>query len=98
MNISIATIKDYDNEQRTTNNERYSKQSQSKPISVKKCQKCPAATTLPLGLRLPVRGRTDVFSEAVSFGCRPCLGGPFSQKSENGNLWEKSTLKSKLPA
>jgi len=34
INISIATIKDYDNEQRTINNERYSKQTQSKPISV----------------------------------------------------------------
>ena len=33
MNISIATIKDYDKKQRTINNERYSKQSQSKPIS-----------------------------------------------------------------
>jgi len=33
MNISIAIIKDYDNEQQTTNNERYSKQTQSKPIS-----------------------------------------------------------------
>jgi len=32
MNISIATIKDYDNEQRTINNERYSKQTQSKPV------------------------------------------------------------------
>jgi hypothetical protein len=32
MNISIATIKDYDKEQRTINNERYSKQTQSKPI------------------------------------------------------------------
>jgi len=32
MNTSIATIKDYDNEQRTINNERYSKQSQTKPI------------------------------------------------------------------
>ncbi len=31
MNISIATIKDYDNEQRTINNERYSKQTQFKP-------------------------------------------------------------------
>ncbi|MHC4488168.1 MAG: hypothetical protein ACYS9C_13625 [Planctomycetota bacterium] len=28
MNISVAKIKDYDNEQQTTNNERYSKQSQ----------------------------------------------------------------------
>jgi hypothetical protein len=28
MNISVATIKDYNNKQRTTNNERYSKQSQ----------------------------------------------------------------------
>jgi len=33
MNISIATIKDYDKEQRTINNERYSKQTQSNPIS-----------------------------------------------------------------
>jgi len=33
MNVSIATIKDYDNEQRTINNERYSKQSQTNPIS-----------------------------------------------------------------
>ena len=33
MNISIAKIKDYDKEQRTINNERYSKQSQSKPMS-----------------------------------------------------------------
>jgi len=32
MNISIATIRDYDKEQRTINNERYSKQTQSKPI------------------------------------------------------------------
>ena len=32
MNISIATIKDYDKEQRTINSEPYSKQSQSKPI------------------------------------------------------------------
>ena len=32
MNINIATIKDYDKKQRTMNNERYSKQSQSKPI------------------------------------------------------------------
>jgi hypothetical protein len=31
MNISIATIKDYDNEQRTINNKRYSKQTQFKP-------------------------------------------------------------------
>jgi len=31
MNTSIATIKDYDNEQRTINNERYSKQTQFKP-------------------------------------------------------------------
>jgi hypothetical protein len=31
MNISIAIIKDYDNEQQATNNERYSKQSQTKP-------------------------------------------------------------------
>jgi len=30
MNISKATIKDYDNEQRTINNERYSKQTQFK--------------------------------------------------------------------
>jgi len=30
MNISIAKIKDYDNEQRTINNERYSKQTQFK--------------------------------------------------------------------
>jgi len=30
MNIRIATIKDYDNEQRTTNNEPYSKQTQFK--------------------------------------------------------------------
>ncbi len=35
MNASIATIKDYDNEQRTINNERYSKQSQTKPIWTK---------------------------------------------------------------
>jgi len=34
MNTSIATIKDYDNEQRTINNERYSKQTQSKPIYI----------------------------------------------------------------
>jgi len=33
-NASIATIKDYDNEQRTINNERYSKQSQTKPIYI----------------------------------------------------------------
>jgi len=33
MNTSIATIKDYDNEQRTINNERYSKQTQTKPIT-----------------------------------------------------------------
>ena len=32
LNISIATIKDYDKKQRIINNERYSKQSQSKPI------------------------------------------------------------------
>ena len=32
MNISIAIIKDYDKEQRTTNKERYSKQTQTKPI------------------------------------------------------------------
>ncbi|MHC4488818.1 MAG: hypothetical protein ACYS9C_17010 [Planctomycetota bacterium] len=32
MNVSIAIIKDYDNEQQTTNNECYSKQSQTKPI------------------------------------------------------------------
>jgi len=32
MNISVAVIKDYDNEQQTTNNERYSKQTQTKPI------------------------------------------------------------------
>jgi hypothetical protein len=32
MNIRIAIVKDYDNEQRTINNERYSKQSQTKPI------------------------------------------------------------------
>ena len=32
MNINIAVIKDYDNEQQTTNNERYSKQTQTKPI------------------------------------------------------------------
>jgi len=35
MNISIATIQDYDEEQRTINNERYSKQTQSKPIPEK---------------------------------------------------------------
>jgi hypothetical protein len=29
MNVSIAIIKDYDNEQQTTNNECYSKQSQT---------------------------------------------------------------------
>jgi hypothetical protein len=33
MTISIATIKAYANEQRTMNNEPYSKQTQSKPIS-----------------------------------------------------------------
>jgi hypothetical protein len=33
IDISIATIKDYDNERRTINNERYSKQTQTKPIS-----------------------------------------------------------------
>jgi hypothetical protein len=33
MNISVATIKDYDKKQRTITNERYSKQTQSKPIS-----------------------------------------------------------------
>ena len=32
MNVSVATRKDYDKEQRTTNNERCSKQSQTKPI------------------------------------------------------------------
>ena len=31
MNISAAIIKDYDNEQQTINNERYSKQTQTKP-------------------------------------------------------------------
>jgi hypothetical protein len=31
INISVATIKDYDNEQLTINNERYSKQTQNKP-------------------------------------------------------------------
>jgi hypothetical protein len=33
MNIRISIIKDYDKEQRTINNERYSKQTQTKPIS-----------------------------------------------------------------
>jgi hypothetical protein len=33
INISIVTKKDYDKEQRTTNNDRYSKQTQTKPIS-----------------------------------------------------------------
>jgi hypothetical protein len=33
IDISIAIIKDYDNKRRTINNELYSKQSQSKPIS-----------------------------------------------------------------
>jgi len=33
MNISIVTINEYDKEQRTINNERYSKQTQTKPIS-----------------------------------------------------------------
>jgi len=32
INVSIKTIKDYDKEQRTINNKRYSKQTQSKPI------------------------------------------------------------------
>jgi len=32
MNISIAKLKDYDKKQRTTNNECYSKQTQTKPI------------------------------------------------------------------
>jgi hypothetical protein len=32
MNISAVTKKDYDKEQRTINNERYSKQTQTKPI------------------------------------------------------------------
>jgi len=32
MNISTATAKEYDKKQRTINNERYSKQSQTKPI------------------------------------------------------------------
>ena len=45
MNTSIATIKDYDNEQRTINNERYSKQTQTKPIAkAKKC--CRILTTM----------------------------------------------------
>jgi len=34
MNASIAIIKDYDNKQRTINNERYSKQTQTKPIYI----------------------------------------------------------------
>ena len=34
MNISTATVKAYAKEQRTKNNERYPKQTQSKPISV----------------------------------------------------------------
>jgi hypothetical protein len=33
ITISTATLKAYANEQRTMNNERYSKQTQSKPIS-----------------------------------------------------------------
>jgi hypothetical protein len=33
MNISIATIEDYDSEQRKINNVSYSKQTQTKPIS-----------------------------------------------------------------
>jgi len=32
MNVSATRINGYDNEQRTTDNERYSKQSQTKPI------------------------------------------------------------------
>ena len=32
MNVSVAKLKAYDNEQRTTNNERYSKQTQTNPI------------------------------------------------------------------
>jgi len=39
MNISIATIKDYDKKQRTIGNERYSKQTQTKPISSVALQK-----------------------------------------------------------
>ena len=34
MTISIATLKTYANKQRAMNNERYSKQTQTKPISV----------------------------------------------------------------
>jgi hypothetical protein len=37
IDISIAIIKDYDSEQRSTNNERYSKQTQTKPISDYPC-------------------------------------------------------------
>jgi hypothetical protein len=43
MNISIAKIKDYDKKQRTINNEHYSKQSQTKPISDVRMAFSPAA-------------------------------------------------------
>jgi hypothetical protein len=40
MNISIAAVKPYANEQRPMNNERYSKQTQFKPNSSPKLEPC----------------------------------------------------------
>jgi hypothetical protein len=55
MNISVATIMDYDKEQRRIDNERYSKQTQTKPISevpilqyVAKCGPCDYPCVLEL--------------------------------------------------
>jgi len=59
MSASIATIKDYDKKQRTINNERYSKQSQSKPI-LHQADKI-ALKIYPFGIDCPIVLRQNRF-------------------------------------
>jgi len=66
MNISIATRKDYDKEQRTTNNERYSKQTQFKAnfetaprrVSHRRCP-AEAPADFNISLSLSANGRVS---------------------------------------
>jgi len=64
MSISIVTKKDYDNEQGTINNERYSKQTQTKPISKQR----PALSKRKLALSPAEgsKGRTTDGGEIIS--------------------------------
>jgi len=99
MTISTAPIKAYTNEQRTMNNERYSKQTQSKPISnaetAQWCKKSHPTGLTPLAGREMATGLSRLamtcgvgVTEGKSNGrCRNRTCDPLikSQRNENAN-------------